>query len=390
MTWVWAGPFGSMNLAHLGADVIRIESTVRPDLYRRGESAPEGIEPSLNTAGMFNQWNQGKRSVSVDLGTQPGIELVKALVAEADVVTQNFATGVMGRYGLGFDVLREINPRIILANISGYGQTGPWKHYIAYGPATGPLSGLSSVSGFPGGGPEETGYAMPDPTAGMTAAYGVVAALMRRDTTGVGEEIDVSIWEATTALNIDAWMQYSLHGSTPERSGNRAEDMSPHGTFPAAGDDEWVSIAIADESQWQELCTIVPGLGNDPRFADLASRKQHEDALESALGDWTRQYDRWYITGLLQPRGIAAFPTCTVRDVMEDPHLDARGFIERQPHPEVGARGHAGIPWLMANRPNGVRRPAPCIGEHNEEVLAEMLDYSTEQVATLAADGVLK
>ena len=390
MTWVWAGTFGSMNLAHLGADVIRVESSVRPDLYRRGGAAPEGIEPSLNTAGMFNQWNQGKRSVAVDLRSEEGVALVKALVAQADVVTQNFATGVLERLGLGYEVLRGINPQIILASVSGYGQTGPSKHYMAYGPATGPLSGLSSVSGFPGEGPEETGLAMPDPTAGITAAYGVVAALIRRDASGVGEHIDVSLWEATAAINVDAWMEYALTGSTPERIGNRDPAMAPHGAFPTAGEDEWVSIACTNEEQWRELCQVVPGLTGDASFSDVDSRKANEAALEEVLSAWSRQYDRWYITGLLQARGIAAFPSFTVRDVIEDAHHEARGFIERLDHPEVGARAHTGIPWLMANRPNGVVRPAPCLGQHNREVLVDVLGYPEEKIADLDARGVLK
>ena len=247
LTWVWAGPFGSMNLAHLGADVIRVESSVRPDLYRRGPAAPEGVEPSLNTNGMFNQWNQGKRSVGVDLRDPRGIEIVKALVAEVDVVFQNFATGVLERLGLSYEVLKAINPQVILASVSGYGQTGPYREYMGYGPATGPLSGLASASGFPGEGPEETGVAMPDPTAGITAAYAVAAALLRRDETGVGEHLDVTLWEATAALNLDGWMEYALRGTQAERIGNRDPWMAPHGCFPAAGDDQWVTIACTTQ-----------------------------------------------------------------------------------------------------------------------------------------------
>ena len=368
LTWVWAGPFGSMNLAHLGADVIRVESSVRPDLYRRGPAAPEGVEPTLNTNGMFNQWNQGKRSVAVDLRHQRGVEIVKSLVAHVDVVFQNFATGVLERLGLGYDVLKAINPRVILASVSGYGQTGPYREYMGYGPATGPLSGLASASGFPGEGPEETGVAMPDPTAGITAAYAVTGALLRRDESGVGEHLDVTLWEATAALNVDAWMEYALRGTQAERIGNRDPWMAPHGCFPAAGDDEWVTIACDDEG-FDKLTAIIPGL-DDERFATLALRKNHEDELDAAVSEWTRGLDRWYVTGLLQAHGIAAFPSFTCKDIIEDPHLNARGFVERLEHPEVGVRAHTGIPWRFAERPNGVRRPAPQLGGHTDEVSA--------------------
>ena len=389
MTWVWAGTFGGMNLAHLGADVIRIESSVRPDLYRRGGGAPEGVEPSLNTAGMFNQWNQGKRSVAVDLRHEEGIAIVKGLVAEADVLIQNFATGVLARLGLGFEVLREINPRIVLANISGYGQRGPYKDYMAYGPAVGPLSGLSSASGYPGGGPEETGLAMPDPTAGITAVYGVLAALHRREQTGTGEEIDVSLWEASAALNVDGWMTWALSGDEPTRIGNRALHLAPHGAYPAMGDDQWVTIACTDEAQWASLREVIPGL-DDPRFDTAAARKANEDDLDAAISAWTRGYDRWYTTALLQSKGIPAFPSMTVEDVVEDGHLAARGFIEALPHPEVGALRHTGIPYLLTARPNGVQRPAPCLGQHAREVLSEVLGYSDAQIDALDAAGVLQ
>tara|TARA_Y100001934_G_scaffold255948_1_gene323493 strand:+ start:664 stop:3030 length:2367 start_codon:yes stop_codon:yes gene_type:complete len=389
MTWVWAGTFGGMNLAHLGADVIRIESSVRPDLYRRGGGAPEGVEPSLNTAGMFNQWNQGKRSVAVDLRHAEGIEIVKSLVAGADVLIQNFATGVLARLGLGYEVLREINPRIVLANISGYGQRGPYKDYMAYGPAVGPLSGLSSASGYPGGGPEETGLAMPDPTAGITAVYGVLAALHRREVTGVGEEIDVSLWEASAALNIDGWMTWALTGSEPTRIGNRSLSVAPHGAYPAMGIDQWVTIACATDEQWQALRSIVPGL-EGPRFDTVEGRKANEDDLDAAIAAWTREYDRWYVTALLQAGGVAAFPSMTVQDVIEDSHNQARGFIEALPHPEVGARRHTGIPYLLTERPNGVQRPAPCLGQHSREVLGDVLGYSDEQIDALDAAGVLQ
>ena len=387
LTWVWAGPFGSMNLAHLGADVIRVESSVRPDLYRRGPAAPEGVEPSLNTNGMFNQWNQGKRSVGVDLRAPRGIEIVKALVAEVDVVFQNFATGVLERLGLDYDVLKAINPRVILASVSGYGQTGPYREYMGYGPATGPLSGLASASGFPGEGPEETGVAMPDPTAGITAAYAVTAALLRRDETGVGEHLDVTLWEATAALNLDGWMEYALRGTQAERIGNRDPWMAPHGCFPAAGDDEWVTIACTDDG-FAQLAEIIPSL-MDERFATLALRKHYEDELDAVVSTWTGGLDRWYVTGLLQARGIAAFPSFTSKDIIEDPHLNARGFVERLEHPEVGPRAHTGIPWRFAERSNGVRMPAPQLGGHTDEVLRDVLGLGDAEIDDLRECGVL-
>ncbi len=390
LTWVWAGTFGAMQLAHLGAEVIRFESALRPDLYRRAGLHPAAGEPDLDRSGMFNQWNQGKRSVAVDLRTKRGVELVKEFVAVSDVVMQNFATGVMDRLGLGYESLRAVNPRIILASISGYGQSGPFREYMGYGPATAPLVGISSVTGYPGGGPEEVGVSMPDPNAGITAALAVVSALARRDATGVGDHLDVSLVEASAAFALEAWMQYAFDGTQPPRMGNRDPCMAPHGCFPCLGDDEWVAIACADDEDWRRLAELIdPALITDERFATLKARKANEEALEALVAGWTRQRDRWRVATELQSKGIAAFPTFTCQDIVEDPHLNARGYIERLPHPKVGARAHTGIPWRLTERPNGVRRPAPCLGADTDELLREVLGYGDEQIAELRGSNVL-
>ena len=391
LSWAWAGPFAAMNLAHLGADVVRLESSTRPDLYRRLPIHADELEPGLNRSGMFNQWNQGKRSVAVALNTPEGKQLVRDFVANSDVVVQNFATGVLDRLGLGYAALREINPRIILASISGYGQTGPWCNYMAYGPAAAALSGLCSVTGYVDGGPEELGLSMPDPTSGITAAYGIVAALARRDRTGTGDHVDVSLWEATAVLGLEAWMQQAATGHSPERMGNRDLHMAPHGCYRCLGPDAWVSIACRDDAQWQSMSALIdPALSADPRFATLLARKQNERELDALITKWTTEQDRWVITRQLQAIGIAAFPSQSCRDLIDDPHLNARGFIERLAHPEVGARPHAGIPWRLRVRSNGVQRPAPCIGVDTDTALQEVAGYSESKIASLRAAGVLQ
>ena len=393
LSWVWAGPFAAMHLAHLGAEVIRCESSTRPDLYRRGgmSNPPDDMEPSLNRAGMFNQWNQGKKSVAVDLSDPRGIDIVKGFVAESDVVVQNFGTGVMARLGLGYEELKRINPRIILASISGYGQVGPYREYLAYGPALVPLTGLASVTGFIGGKPDLFGPSIPDPTAGMTAAWAVVSALDQRERTGVGDHLDISLWEATGVLAIEAWMQYAFDGTQPERMGNRDPFMAPHGCFACRGEDEWVSIACADDEDWRKLAALIDSaLADDARFLALEARKQNEDALEEIVSEWTTKRDRWEVTWLLQAQGVAAFPSFTTEDIVQDPHLNARGFVERLEHPEVGRRAHVGIPWRHDRRPNGVRVPAPCLGADTDTLLTEVLGYDAERIKELREGGVLR
>ncbi len=391
LTWVWAGTFGAMNLAHLGAEVIRLESAKRADMYRRLGPFPTDTLPDLDCAGMFNQWSQGKKSVAVDLGDPRGVDVVKEFVGASDVVMQNFGTGVMERLCLGYEVLRQVNPRIILASISGYGQSGPHGKYIGYGPSTSPLDGISAVTGYIGGGPEEVGVSMPDPNAGITAALAVVSALARRDQTGYGDHLDISLLESSAVFGVEAWMQYAFNGTQPERSGNRNPWMSPHGCFPCLGDDEWVAIACASNAEWRAFADMIqPGLAADARFASLASRKENEDALEDLVAAWTRDRDRWQITSLLQAAGLAAFPTFTSQDIVEDPHLNARGTIERLPHVRVGARPHTGIPWRFSRRANGVRFPAPRLGADTDALLAEVLGYDDEKIAELRASKVLR
>jgi len=388
MTWAWAGPFCSLNLAHLGADVIRLESALRPDLYRRLPVYPVDIEEGLNCSGMFNQWNQGKTSIAINLTSDEGISLVKQLVAHCDVVVQNFATGVMERLGLDYATLHAINPRVILASVSGYGQTGPYRQYIGYGPAIPPLTGLAAGTGYLGGEAEEIGLSMPDPTAGITAAYAVVGALLKREETGVGEHLDITLWEATGVLNVEAWMEFAINGTQPERIGNRSRYMSPHGIFRCEGEDRWISIACRDDEEWRRLAGLIDaGLTTDQRFTKLADRQSNEDELESFISAWTAQRDRWDLTRLLQAQGIPAFPTLNTEDVVQDPHLNERGFIERLTHPEVGKRAHAGIPWRLRNRVDGIRTPAPCLGADTNRHLADILNLSSDEIAKLHRDG---
>lgn len=390
-SWAWAGPFCSLNLAHLGAEVIRVESTVRPDLYRRFLLYTDEFGPSLDRSAMFNQWNQGKRSVACALNTPAGRTVFEELVAKSDVVVQNFATGVLDRLGIGYDRLRAINPGIVLASVSGFGQQGPWREYLGYGPSAAALTGLCAATGYLGGGPEELGLSMPDPTSGITAAYGVLAALRQRDATGVGTHIDVSLWEATAALGIDGWAEHAVTGRSPTRQGNRDTQMAPHGVYRCVADDSWVAIAVQDDARWQRLATMIdPSLGDDARFATLASRKVNEDALDALISQWCASQDRWTITRLLQAEGIAAFPTFTCRDVLDDAYLNERGFIERLPHPVAGVRPHTGIPWRMTTRPNGVQRAAPCAGADTDAVLRDVLGYDAQHIAMLRADGILQ
>jgi crotonobetainyl-CoA:carnitine CoA-transferase CaiB-like acyl-CoA transferase len=390
-SWAWAGPFCAMHLAHLGAEVIKIESQVRPDLGRRVPIYPSGMQPGLNRSGYFNQWNQGKKSILLNLSKRDAVAIARKLITKCDVVVDNFATGVMEHLGLGYADLKQLKPDIIMASIAGYGHTGPQQKYMGYGPAVAPLTGLSSLTGYPGGPPQEVGISYGDPNGGINAAVAICAALAARKRTGKGQYIDVSLWEAVAALGHESWMDYAMNGTQPARMGNRDPWMSPHTCFRCAGEDEWVTIACASDEEWQALCKTIgqPQLAADPRFRTAPERKAHEGELERVLTAWTERRGKWDVTHTLQAAGVAAFPSMNSKDLAEDRHLNERGFFARLPHAEVGVQTHAGIPWRFTNAPNGVRAHAPLLGADTDAVMQDLLGYSAQEIARLKEEQVL-
>ena len=394
-SWAWAGPYCALQLAHLGAEVIRVESQVRPDLGRRVPIYPSGMEPSLNRSGYFNQWHQGKKSTLLNLSKPEAIPIVTALIEKSDIVVENFATGVMERLGLGYEELAKRNPALIMASISGYGHSGPQKNYMGYGPAIVPLTGLSSLTGYPGSGPQEVGISYGDPNGGLNAAVAITAAVTARKRTGKGQHIDASLWETMAALLAEGWMDYAMNATQPPRSGNRDAWMAPHNCFRCAGQeagqDEWVTIVCGTDKEWQALCQAIghTHLSQDSRFRTAAGRKANEDELERLLTEWTKERTKWEVTEALQAVGVAAFPSMNSKDLSEDPHLNARGFFARLPHAEVEMQTHIGIPWRLTAAPNGVRSSAPLMGQDTPYVMKDLLGYTDEEISRLTAAEVL-
>lgn len=392
-TWVWAGPMCSQYLAHLGADVIRLESPEHLCLFRRLPFNPPDLPLTPDTAGVFHLYNSDKRSVVIDLGHREAKEVVRRLVAVSDVVIDNFAVGTMAALGFGVEDLRRINPDVIVASLTGYGQTGPSADYMAYGPAGGAMAGLYSVTGYEDGPPCETGIAVGDPCTGITAAWAIVAALTARRRTGEAARVDVAMVEAVAATLGEPWMEYLATGSDPRPGGNHDPSWSPHDCYRAAGEDAWVTIACTSEAQWRRLCAVIdPALAEDPRFADVAARKANEVALDERIGAWTARLDRWDVTHQLQLAAVAAFPSQSPLDLWGgegDPQLRAIGMLERPDHPAVGPYVIPGIPWRLTTGLNGLRRPAPLLGEHTEEVLTELLGLTPDEVERLQEAGAL-
>jgi crotonobetainyl-CoA:carnitine CoA-transferase CaiB-like acyl-CoA transferase len=392
-TWAWAGPFCTQTLAHLGAEVIRIETTARPACVTRMIPPFADDQPGPDRAGYFNQYNQGKRSILLNLQKPEAVELAFKLVKHCDVVADNFAAGVIDKLGFSYDKLREIKPDIIQISMSGYGQYGPFRRYVGYGPPASALSGLFWLTGYPGGDPTEIGISYPDPNAGVMGAYAIIAALLHRDLTGEGQYIDQSQWEAVLVHMAEGLLEWDVNHREPRRNGNHDRLMAPHETYKSKGnDDQWVSIAVGTEEEWRALCQAIgkPGIADDPRFSSAELRKKNEAALDAMITLWTRERDKWEAADALQRAGVAAFPSMSNRDLAEDKHLMERGYLLRLEHPEVGRRIHAGIPWKMSGTPSEVRHAAPMRGAHTDEVLKTLLGFSQQKIDELCQAEIIK
>jgi len=390
-SWVWAGPFCTLQLAHLGAEVIRVETSKRPCINRVIPPYAEG-KPGVNRAGSFNQWNQGKRSLQLDLSKPQAAEVARQLAHHCDVAVENFAPGVIDRFGVGYPALRAVKPDLIMLSISGYGQTGPYARFVSYGLMIASHCGLHTVSSYDGDGPRELGISYADPTTGVFGAGLIGAALIHRDRTGQGQHIDLSMLESMEMVMPEALLEYAINGREPRPMGNHDRWMAPHNCYKTRGDAEhWVTIAVGAEEEWRALCAAIgqPAMADDPRFRNAAARKHNEADLDRIITAWTQERDRWDITEMLQRAGVAAIPTYTNEDVAKDRHMRERGFLVELPHPETGPYAHAGVPWTMSRTPCKVRRPAPRLGEDTDYVLGEILGYSPDKIAELHDTGII-
>jgi len=401
-TWVWAGPYCNQMLAHLGAEVVRLESPDHLCLFRRLPFNPPELPLTPDSNGLFQLYNSDKRSVGIDLRHPEAKDVVRRLVAQSDVVIENFAAGALADLGFSVEELRAINPDVIVVSCTGYGQNGPSAAYMAYGPAGGAAAGLYAANGYAEEDKAyETGVAVGDPGTGLTAAFATVAAIVAKRRTGKASRLDIAMVEAIGATVGELWMQYLSEGVPPGPTGNQDPQWAPHGVYATAASDEggeWVTIACATDAQWQALVEVAGKRPDgsldtrfaDPRFATAEGRKAHEAEIDGLLSEWVRGRDRWELTGILQAAGVAAVPSISPLELWtSNEQLAAIGMLEQPDHPVTGRHTVPGIPWRLTNGANGLRRPAPTLGQHTDEVMAE-LGYSPDEVAALKASGALR
>lgn len=391
-TWVWAGPFCTLQLAHLGAEVIKVESGSHLCTTRRIPPFADNIQ-GINRAGYFNQYNQGKRSITLNLRHPDGLAIAHDLVRLCDVVTENFSAGVVERLGLGYETLRKLRPDLVMLSVSGFGRSGPYQSLAGYGPAVSALSGFVAGTGYEDEAPQQLGVSYADPSTGVLAAAAIMAALINRDRTGRGMYIDQSLLEPALALVAEGLLEFSMTGREPRRIGNRDPLMAPHNCYKTRGDaNQWVTIAIGSEEEWRNLCRVIGNeqLADDARFRSAALRKHNETALDEIVTGWTSALDRWDITRKLQAAAVCAFPSMSNKDLADDPHLRERRFLVAKEHPEVGKRIHAGIPWTIGGAPGDVSGAAPLLGANTDSVLIELLGLDPERIQRLRSSGALE
>jgi crotonobetainyl-CoA:carnitine CoA-transferase CaiB-like acyl-CoA transferase len=380
---VLAGPFCGMLLADLGADVVKVEDTGTGDESRTWPPHKDGESAA------FLVINRNKRDMTLDLKTPEGVEILKRMVATADVLIENFRTGTMESFGVGYDTLAAINPRLVYCSISAFGRTGPRKDSAGYEALMQAFSGIMSITGEPDGAPLRCGVSFLDLTTGIFSAFGIVNALLHRERTGLGQRVDGSLLEtAVTLLNYHA-EGYLLTGNQPKPLGSSHPSLSPYRTFKCR-DGQWVFIAGANDRFWQRLAPALglPELASDPRFAVNIERVKHRRELEAALEAAIARHDRESLLKTLEDAGVPATPVNTVQQVMEDAQTAARSMVERVLHPRLGEIPVVGTPVKFSRMRPGVRRPAPQQGEHSDEILAEH-GYSSAEIAALRAKKVV-
>ena len=389
LTHVWAGPLATRVLADLGATVVKIEGPLSrgPRRYRGGLSIGGwigGATPSepWNLNAIFVKLQRNKQSVAIDLKHGDGRETFLGLAREADVVIENFSARAMPELGLDYDDIAAVNPRIVYVAIPGYGKTGPYRERVAFGPSVEGLSGLTNVMGYGPAEPRNTAMALMDPITSVNATAAVLDALRRRERTGKGACVEMSLHEGGVSYSGPWLIEHQLGGKI-EPIGNRHPQMAPHGVYPCAGDDAWIALACRDDNDWRALSGVVDGLQSN---AGLATRFANHDDIDETIARWTSLHSKDEASAALQAAGVPAGPVNVTPDMTSDPQVRSRGFfvpIEPGPTPMPGN------PIKMAGIGSDDWTPCPRLGNDNRAVLGEWLGYDDARIAALEAAGVL-
>lgn len=375
-TAFWAGPSATHMLAALGADVVKVESVQRVDGMRFSTTRPPSVPQWWEYGPVFHGANVNKRGITLDLGRDEGVALAKRLIEQCDAVVENFTPRVMEGFGLTWDVVHATNPRTVMVRMPAFGLGGPWRDRPGFAQTMEQISGMAWVTGFADGPPLIPRGAC-DPLAGMHAVLAFLLALRDRDRNGDGHLVEVTMVEAALNVAAEQIVEHGAYGVMLGRAGNHGPAAAPQNLYAVSGDDEWIALAIADDEQWRALRAVLgdPEWARDPALDTADGRRASQHVVDDELARWFAGRDRDATVALLLDAGVPAAPVLHPREIQHNPQLQARHFFETIDHPVVGRYDTPTVPFRFASRGEArwMRRPAPVVGEHNDEVLAELL-----------------
>ena len=392
-TWIGAGSYATKILADFGADVIKIESSRRIDSLRMSAPYKDRIK-GVNRSGYFADRNATKRSLTLDMKHPRALQVAQKLIAQSDIVANNFTPGVMERFGLGYDAVRAIRPDVIYVSMSMQGATGPEHNYLGYGASMAALTGLMHLTGLPGREPAGTGTNFPDHVPNPChAAFAIMAALRHRRRTGEGQLIDIAQTEPTIALLGPTFLDLTVNHRVQQPNGNEHPWAAPHGVYPCKGDDRWIAICVMSDAQWMALGDVLgnPEWTRDAALRASSVRHTRRQELDANLAAETARWGAEELMHALQARRVPAGVVQTAADVVQhDPQLAHRSHWVTLDHAEMGRTIYNAPPLRFSRTPVELTRPAPLLGEHTEYVCREILGLSDEDVADLLVEGVLQ
>lgn len=388
----WAGPYCTAYLGALGADVIKIESTRRPDGFRFSGATPDMGEDWYDRGGIFAGTNLNKRELTLELSTEQGRALLLRLIEDADIVLENFSARVVEQFAIGYEQLREVKPDLIMVRMPGFGLEGPWRDYVGWAMVIEQATGMASVTGprelpmHPGG--------LADPVIGMHAAVAIQAAIEHRDRTGKGQLIEVAQLETGANLTAELVIEWSARQHALVRDGNRDPRFAPQGVYQCRADSpipEWVAITVRDDEEWRSFASALGRADwrDDTELATTVGRNARHDDLDAGIVEWTRDRSPAEVVEVLRPIGIAVAPALPVPRMYTDPQLIARGFYQELPHAKTGLRRYPGWPMQFSFTEHHHRTGAPTLGEHNREILGLELGLTDAEIDALERDGVI-
>jgi len=395
----WAGPMAGRTLAFLGADVVKVENAAQIDAWRgtaTGVSDPsfypdrQGGDMPYDRCALFNTQNHDKRSIAINLKDERGIALVKDLARTFDVILANYSPHVLERLGLGYDELSRDNPGLVMVEMPAFGNSGPWASHVGMGKTMEAAAGMAQMIGYGDDEPVLTGPAYLDPIGGLHGASAVLTALAARSVTGKGQYVELAQVEAALHWIGEFILAASAENAAFKPQGNAIADAAPHDAYPAAGIDQWVAIAVLDDTAWLRLVEVTQIADlRDAAYTTLAGRQSHCVRIGEILSQWTRQRSKHEAADVLQAAGVAAAPVNNGADLFRDPFVRSSGMIYEIDHPSVGRREYSGLAYRLERTPGSVRHPAPRFAEHTHDVLGERLGLARDAIDRLVEEQII-